>query len=192
MAVEAQSESGTGQNIKGKIIYYGLFALVMGIVSLPLMGVRIKPIMPYMYLLVLHELLAFMFVGHTLFSNIWAMKIRLSPHREAALMARGFLRKMALGITLPTSILVPVFGLMMIEDRWGGLENAPWARDALIGFWLIWLLNIAPDIIRYAHDIQADNPRAGVMWAAARGIASTIITVAIIVVMATKSNIFPA
>ena len=169
-----------------------LFIIVMGIVSTPFFGLRIPPIMPYTWLLVFHELLGFMFVGHTIFSNIWAMRIRMSPHHEAGVMARAFLRKMAFCITMPTSILVPVFGLMMIEDSWGGIYEAPWARDALIGFWLIWLLNIAPDLIRYARDEQAANPRAGVIWAASRGIVSTVITIVIIILMATKSHILPA
>lgn len=169
-----------------------LFLLVMGIVSTPFFGVRIPPILPHMWLLVLHELFGFIFVGHTVFSNIWAMKIRLSPHHEAGVMARAFLRKMAFGITMPTSILVPVLGLMLVEESWGGLDEALWARDALVGFWLIWLLNIAPDLIRYARDEQAAKPRAGVLWAAARGIASTVITVVIIILMVTKTNILPA
>ena len=106
-------------------------------------------------------------------------------------MARAFLRKMAFGITFPTSILVPVFGLMLVEDSWGGLSEAPWARDAYIGFWLIWALNIAPDLIRYARDEQRANPRAGVMWAAIRGTASTVITVVIIILMVVKESILP-
>ena len=106
-------------------------------------------------------------------------------------MARAFLRKMAFGITFPTSILVPIFGLMLVEESWGGLSEAPWARDAYIVFWLIWALNIAPDLIRYARDEQAANPRAGVMWAAIRGIASTVITVVIIILMVVKESILP-
>ncbi len=178
-------------SVQSKLIKYLLFVIIMGIVSAPLLGLRIPPIMPYTWLLVFHELFAFMFVGHTLFSNIWAMRIRLSPHHEAGIMARAFLRKMAFGITLPTSILVPVLGLMLVEDSWGGLEGAPWARDAFIGFWLIWALNIAPDLIRYARDEQAEKPRAGVLWAAARGVTSTVITIVIIILMVTKTNILP-
>ena len=89
-------------------------------------------------------------------------------------------------LNVAASILCPFW------NPWGGLDEALWARDALVGFWLIWLLNIAPDLIRYARDEQAAKPRAGVLWAAARGIVSTVITIVIIILMATKTNILPA
>jgi hypothetical protein len=119
------------------------------------------------------------------------MRIRMSPYHDAGVMARAMLRKMALGITLPTSILVPLFGLMLVEDSWGGLDEARWARDAYILFWIVWAVQIAPDILRYARDVQRANPRAGVMNAAMRGVATTVIIVVNIVLMATKYSILP-
>ncbi|MEC9375841.1 MAG: hypothetical protein VYA80_05655, partial [Pseudomonadota bacterium] len=104
--------SASGANIDlDKIIRYSLFFIVMGLYTLPLPipflgweGLRVMPIPgldSYLFLLVVHEFSGFFFFGHTLFSNIWAMRVRQQGDLETGLMARGMLRLMAMSITLP-------------------------------------------------------------------------------------------
>ena len=85
------------------MIRYSLYFLVMALYTAPLLGV---PVMPpgylrnwehgAIFLLVIHEFSGFIFFGHTLFSNIWAMRIRMTADHATGVMARAMLRKMAL------------------------------------------------------------------------------------------------
>ena len=107
----AAAAGGSGIN-RDKLIRYSLFFIVMGLYTLPLLGVVVNPpsflansATGQLTLLVIHEFSGFIFVGHTFFSNIWAMRIRMNADHKTGVMARAMLRKMALGITMPTSII---------------------------------------------------------------------------------------
>ena len=187
---------GTGIN-RDKLIRYSLFFIVMGLYTLPLLGVVVNPpsflansATGQLTLLVIHEFAGFIFVGHTFFSNIWAMRIRMNADYQTGVMARAMLRKMALGITMPTSIIVPLAGLMLVNGYFSGFEGAPWARDAYIAFWFIAALQLVPDLIRYAVDTHAADPKRDVRQAAYRGMATTFVVIYIIFVMITKVSIF--
>jgi len=178
---------------KDKLIRYSLFFIVMGIYTIPFFGVAVpappwfnQPGAGFYTLLFIHEFGGFIFFGHTFFSNIWAMKIRMKGDHATGVMARAMLRKMALGITGTTSIIVPLAGLMLTESFFGGFLNNPWAVDAYIAFWIMAALQLVPDIIRYAVDTHAANPKRDVKQAAIRGIGSTFLTIYIIWCMVTK------
>jgi hypothetical protein len=185
---------------KDKIIRYSLFFIVMALYTLPLPipllgweGVKVMPIPgldSYLFLLVVHEFSGFLFFGHTLFSNIWAMRVRTAGDAQTGIMARGMLRLMAMSITLPTSILTPLAGLMLVNKYFGGLANAPWALHAYVAFWIMAGLQLVPDIIRYAVDTHAADPKRDVKQAALRGIGSTFLTFYIIWCMVTKTTAF--
>jgi hypothetical protein len=197
---EATTRTDTSGISKDKVIRYSLFFIVMGLYTLPLPipllgweGVTVMPIPgldSYLFLLVVHEFSGFLFFGHTLFSNIWAMRVRSVGDRETGVMARSMLRFMALSITLPTSIITPLAGLMLVNKYFGGLANAPWALHAYIAFWLMAILQLVPDIIRYAVDTHAGDPKRDVKQAAIRGIGSTFLTFYIIWCMVTKMTAF--
>jgi hypothetical protein len=110
--------------ISDKAIKTGIYLVLMGVMALPLFGFRVPKLLPSVWLLLIHEFSGFIFVGHTVFSNIWSMRIRQTQNAEVGIWARAFIRKMALMITLPTTIITPLAGLMLIED-WGGLKAAP-------------------------------------------------------------------
>jgi hypothetical protein len=196
---EAAQTSESGIN-KDKLIRYSLFFIVMALYTLPLPipfigwdGIKVMPVPGldgYLFLLVIHEFSGFMFFGHTLFSNIWAMRVRTIGDRETGVMARGMLRIMALSITMPTSILTPLAGLMLVNKYFGGFENAPWALHAYVAFWIMAVQQLVPDIIRYAVDTHKDDPNRDVKQAAIRGIASTFLTFYIIWCMVTKTTAF--
>jgi len=179
---------------KDNIIRYSLFFIIMGLYTLPFLGVNI-PAPPgldnsyagQMTLLVIHEFAGFIFFGHTFFSNVWAMRVRMVGDEKTGVMARGMLRLMALSITAPTSIIVPLAGLMLVNSYFGGFLNNPWAVDAYIAFWLMAALQLVPDIIRYAVDTHAADPKRDVKQAAIRGIGSTFLTIYIIWCMITKT-----
>ena len=183
-----------------KIIRYSLFFIVMGLYTLPLPlpfigweGWKMQapafldnPIL----LLAVHEFSGFLFFGHTLFSNIWAMRVRMVGDKETGVMARAMLRVMALSITLPTSILTPLFGVWLLNGYFGGFEAAPWALHAYVAFWLMAALQLVPDLIRYAVDTHKADPKRDVKGAALRGVASTFLTFYIIWCMVTKMTAF--
>jgi len=178
---------------KDKTIRYSLFFIVMGLYTLPFFGVAIPappglntPGAGFYTLLFIHEFAGFVFFGHTFFSNVWAMRVRMVGDNETGIMARAMLRMMAMSITAPTSIIVPLAGLMLVETFFGGFFANPWAVDAYIAFWLMAALQLVPDIIRYAVDTHAASPKRDVKQAAIRGIGSTFLTVYIIWCMVTK------
>jgi hypothetical protein len=200
MSDAAVSTSGPATGNMDKIIRYGLFFIVMVLYTLPIPipalgweGVKVMPIPGldgYLFLLVVHEFSGFFFFGHTLFSNIWAMRVRQAGDHATGIMARGMLRIMAMSITLPTSIITPLFGLMLVNKYFGGLANAPWALHAYVAFWLMAGLQLVPDLIRYAVDKHANDPKRDVKQAALRGVGSTLLTFYIIWCMVTKSTAF--
>jgi len=197
-SVAAQGTPNPGAS--DKIIRYSLFAVVTLLYTLPIPlpfigweGVKVMPIPgldSYLFLLVVHEFSGFLFFGHTLFSNIWAMRVRMIGDQDTGIMARAMLRVMALSITMPTSILTPLAGLMLVNKYFGGFANAPWALHAYIAFWIMAVLQLIPDIIRYAVDTHKADPKRDVKGAAIRGIISTLLTFYIIWCMVTKSTAF--
>ena len=100
----------------------------------------------YLFLLVVHEFSGFLFFGHTLFSNIWAMRVRSVGDHATGVMARGMLRLMAMSITAPTSIITPLAGVMLVNKYFGGFQNAPWALHAYVAFWIMAALQLVPDV----------------------------------------------
>ena len=71
-----------------------LYFLLIFIMALPLFGFRLPKLLPSMWLLVIHEFSGFIFVGHTVFSNTWSMRIRQTQGIEAGIWARGFTHKL--------------------------------------------------------------------------------------------------
>ncbi|MEJ2138468.1 MAG: hypothetical protein P8Y61_03285 [Gammaproteobacteria bacterium] len=201
MSEAAATDSAvTGGLNKDKVIRYSLFAIVMALYTLPMPipllgweGVKVMPIPgldSYLFLLVVHEFSGFLFFGHTLFSNIWAMRVRSVGDRDTGIMARAMLRVMALSITAPTSIITPLAGVMLVNKYFGGFANAPWALHAYVAFWIMAALQLVPDIIRYAVDTHKNDPKRDVKQAAMRGIISTFLTFYIIWCMVTKTTAF--
>jgi hypothetical protein len=196
----ATDSAVTGGLNKDKIIRYSLFVIVMTLYTLPMPipllgweGVKVMPIPgldSYLFLLVVHEFSGFLFFGHTLFSNIWAMRVRSVGDRDTGIMARAMLRVMALSITAPTSIITPLAGVMLVNKYFGGFANAPWALHAYVAFWIMAALQLVPDIIRYAVDTHKNDPKRDVKQAAIRGIISTFLTFYIIWCMVTKTTAF--
>jgi len=174
-----------------KYFWYCVYIVVMVVTAVPLfMEVRLPLILSQTTLLVIHELSGFLFVGHTLFSNIWAMRIRMTQPRETGVWARGFLRKLALGITFPTSIITPLAGLFMMQDGYyGSLKSNPWAWDAYLAFWLMAGISIVPDVIRYGRNRHSADPRHGVMSGAIRGNFGTLMVLYILWCMITKQSL---
>jgi hypothetical protein len=170
-----------------KYFWYLVYVVIMGVSAIPLVDAdfRMPVIMSQMSLLLIHEFSGFLYVGHTFFSNIWAMRIRLTQPEETGIWARGFLRKLALGITFPTSIISPLAGLFLME-YYGGLRANPWAWDAYLAFWLMAGVSIVPDIIRYGRNRNAGDPRHGVLSGALRGNFGTLMVIYILWCMITK------
>ena len=197
----ASTETAAAASIsKDKLIRYSLFVIVMILYTLPMPipflgweGVKVMPIPgldSYLFLLVVHEFSGFLFFGHTLFSNIWAMRVRSVGDHATGVMARGMLRLMAMSITAPTSIITPLAGVMLVNKYFGGFQNAPWALHAYVAFWIMAALQLVPDIIRYAVDTHRNDPKRDVKQAAIRGIISTFLTFYIIWCMVTKTTAF--
>jgi hypothetical protein len=170
-----------------KYFWYFVFVVIMSVSAIPLVDTdfRMPVIMSQVSLLVIHEFSGFLYVGHTFFSNIWAMRIRLTQPQETGVWARGFLRKLALGITFPTSIISPLAGLFLME-YYGGLHANPWAWDAYFAFWLMAGVSIVPDVIRYGRNRHSKNPRHGVVSGAIRGNFGTLMVIYILWCMITK------
>ncbi|MBT8442640.1 MAG: hypothetical protein KJO76_09670 [Gammaproteobacteria bacterium] len=169
-----------------KYFWYLVYAVVMAVTAVPLfVELDVPQVLDRVTLLVIHEFAGFLFVGHTFFSNIWAMRIRMTMGQEAGVWARGFLRKLALSITFPMSIITPGAGLLLMA-YYGGLHNNPWAWDAYLAFWLMAGVSIVPDIIRYGRNRNAGDPRHGVLSGAIRGNFGTLMVIYILWCMITK------
>ena len=172
-----------------KYFWYFIYVVVIAVSAIPLFYDFILPqVWTQTSLLVVHEFAGFMFVGHTLFSNIWAMRIRMTQPEEAGIWARGFLRKLALSITFPMSIISPGAGLLLME-YYGGLSNNPWAWDSYLAFWLMAGVSIVPDVIRYGRNRNAGDPRHGIWSGAIRGNFGTLMVVYILWCMITKGSL---
>ncbi len=174
-----------------RYFWYGIYIVIMVVWALPLFfdWARVPQVFPYMGTLVVHEFAAFIFFGHTFFSNIWAMRLRMTQPEATGIWARAMLRKLAMGVTGTTSIIIPLAGLMLIET-WGGLRNAAWAWDAYFTFWVMAGISLVPDVIRYARNRNADNVKHGMASGAIRGILALVLTVYILFVMITKVSLF--
>lgn len=172
-----------------RFFWYGVWCLIMGVTALPLFGYRVPAMLPYLPLLIIHEFAAFTYVGHTLFSNIWAMRIRMTQPRETGIWARGMLRVMALGITGTTAVIVPLAGLQLV-DYLGGLRMNPWAWDSYFAFWLMAGFSIIPDVIRYGRNRHSDDPGHGVLSGAIRGMLALVIVIYILFCMIAKWSFF--
>jgi hypothetical protein len=168
-----------------RFFWYGVWVLIMAVSALPLFGLRVPAMLPYLPLLIIHEFAAFAYVGHTLFSNIWAMRLRLTQPRETGVWARGMLRVMALSITGPTAVIVPLAGLQLAEHL-GGLALNPWAWDAYFAFWIMAGISIVPDVIRYGRNRNAGDPGHGVLSGAIRGMLALVLVIYILVCMIAK------
>lgn len=174
-----------------RFFWYGVWALVMVVSGLPLLGIlRVPQVFDYLWTLVIHEMAAFLYFGHTFFSNIWSLQIRRTQPREFGVWARSFLRILCLGVTAPTAVIVPLFGLMLIES-WGGLTSAPWAWDAYFVFWLMAGFSIVPDVIRYGRNRNAADPMHGMKSGGIRGMLALVATLYILLYcMVAKGSLF--
>ena len=174
-----------------KYFWYFVYVVIMAVSAIPIfVEIRMPLILSQVSLLVIHEFSGFLFVGHTLFSNIWAMRIRMTQPVETGVWARGFLRKLALSVTFPTSIISPLAGLFLME-YYGGLMANPWAWNAYFAFWLMAGVSIVPDVIRYARNRHSSDPRHGVMSGAIRGNFGTVMVIYILWCMVTKGALIP-
>ena len=175
----------------GRFFWYGVWTLIMVVSALPLLGVlRIPLFLDYTTTLVIHELSAFLYFGHTFFSNIWALLIRKTQPTEVGVWARALLRKLCLGVTGPTAVITPLFGVMLMEN-WGGLVNAPWAWDAYFAFWLMAGFSVVPDVIRYGRNRNSADPKHGLMSGGVRGMLALVLTLYILIYcMIIKGSLF--
>jgi hypothetical protein len=171
-----------------RFFWYAAWVGIMGVTALPLFGYRVPAALPYLPLLIIHEFAAFAYVGHTLFSNIWAMRLRMTQPVETGIWARRMLRVMALSITGPTSVIVPLAGLMLV-DHLGGLALNPWAWDAYFAFWIMAGISIVPDLIRYGRNRNAEDPGHGVASGAIRGMLALVLVIYILVCMIAKTSL---
>ncbi|MBM4197663.1 MAG: hypothetical protein FJ197_11335 [Gammaproteobacteria bacterium] len=172
-----------------RFFWYGVWAAIMAVSALPLGGLRVPAMLDYLPLLIIHEFGAFLYVGHTLFSNIWAMRIRMTQPRDTGVWARGMLRLMALSITGPMAVVVPLAGVQL-ADHLGGLMINPWAWDAYFAFWVMAGISIIPDVIRYGRNRNADDPGHGIASGAVRGLLALVLVIYIMVCMVAKTSLF--
>lgn len=172
----------------GRYFWYGVWCVVVAVGALPLAGVRVPPVASYRPLLVIHEFAAFLFFGHTFFSNIWSLSIRSTQPRATGVWARQFLRRLALGVTMPTSLIVPLAGAMLAEHL-GGLRAIAWAWDAYLAFWIVCAISVVPDVIRYGRNRHADEPMHGMLNGGIRAMIATVLVVFIMYTMAAKQSV---
>lgn len=168
-----------------KLIKLAIYVTLMVVMALPLFGYHVPKLLPSLWLLLIHEFSGIIFVGHTVFSNIWSMRVRQTQPPSVGVWARAFIRKLAFRITLPTTIITPLAGLMLIED-WGGLMQARWAYDAYLCFWIMAGISLWPDLIRLAIDKHAEEATHGMMGGLIRSMVALALTIYILIVMVTK------
>jgi len=171
-----------------KYFWVAVYLLIIFVGALPLFGLRVPQIAPYLPTLIVHEFAAFAFIGHTFFSNIWSLRIRRNLPREIGIWARAHMRILCLSVTGPMAVIVPLTGLMVVEN-WGGLENAPWAWDAYLAFWLICAISVVPDVIRYARNRHSDEPMHGMLNGGIRAMIATVLTFYILIAMIAKVSV---
>lgn len=168
-----------------KYFWFAVYVVIMTVAALPLFGLRIPRLFPYLPLLIVHEFAAFAFVGHTFFSNIWSLRIRKNLPLDFGVWARGQMRILCLSVTGPMAVVTPLTGLMVVEE-WGGLAGAPWAWDAYLAFWLMCAVSVVPDVIRYARNRHADEPMHGMLGGGIRAMIALVLTIYIMVAMIAK------
>ena len=167
-----------------------VWILIAVLTAVPLfIDFHIPLVLSYTSTLVIHEMSGFVFFGHTIFSNIWCMRVRQTQNYEAGYWANQMIRKMAIGITLPTSILTPLAGMMLISSL-GGLRANPWAYEAYLCFWVMAVMQLIPDIIIVWRDKHRTKPTHKMMNGAIRGTVSSVLTIYIIFCMASKKALF--
>lgn len=171
-----------------RFFWYAAWCLIMGVGALPLVGYHVTPVLSYFPLLVIHEFAAFFFFGHTFFSNIWSLVIRTTQPRELGVWARQFLRKLALIVTGPMAVVVPLAGAMLTEHL-GGFRNNPWAWDSYFAFWLMCGVSVVPDVIRYGRNRHGDDPTHGLLNGGIRAMIATVLVFFIMWAMATKQSV---
>ncbi|MDJ0928487.1 MAG: hypothetical protein QNJ73_12690 [Gammaproteobacteria bacterium] len=171
-----------------KYFWFTVYLLIMAVSALPLFGLRIPLVTPYIPTLIVHEFAAFGFVGHTFFSNIWSLRIRKNMPLEFGVWARSHMRILCLSITGPMAFITPFTGLMVVE-RWGGLAGAPWAWDAYLAFWLMCAISVVPDVIRYARNRHADEPMHGMLSGGLRAMIALVLTIYILITMIAKVSL---
>jgi hypothetical protein len=174
-----------------RFFWYGVWALIMVASALPMLGiVRIPRLFGYTTTLIIHELAAFLYFGHTFFSNIWSLLIRRTQPPAVGIWARALLRKLCLGVTAPTAVITPLFGVMLLED-WGGLISVPWAWDAYFAFWLMAGFSIVPDVIRYGRNRNAADAMHGMLSGGIRGMLALVAVLYILLYcMIAKGSLF--
>jgi hypothetical protein len=175
----------------GRFFWYGIWVLIMVVSALPMLDLmQIPRVFGYTTTLVIHELSAFLYFGHTFFSNIWALLIRRTQPTEVGIWARALLRRLCLGVTAPTAVATPLFGVMLIDD-WGGLVNVPWAWDAYFVFWLMAAFSVVPDVIRYGRNRNAGDPKHGLKSGGIRGMLALVAVLYILLYcMIAKGSLF--
>ena len=171
-----------------RFFWYGAWCVIMGVSALPLVGYRVTPVLSYFPLLVIHEFAAFFFFGHTFFSNIWSLVIRTRQPREMGVWARQFLRKLALIVTGPMAVVIPLTGAMVTEQL-GGFRSNPWAWDSYFAFWLMCGVSVVPDVIRYGRNRHADDPTHGLLNGGIRAMIATVLVFYIMWAMVTKQSV---
>lgn len=171
-----------------KYLWFTVYVLIMAVASLPLFGFRIPRVFPYLPLLIIHEFAAFAFVGHTFFSNIWSLRIRSTMPTDFGIWARAHMRILCLSVTGPMAFIVPLTGLMVVEE-WGGLAGAPWAWDSYLAFWIVCAVSVVPDVIRYARNRNADQPMHGMINGGIRAMVATVLVFYIMIAMIAKVSI---
>ncbi len=171
-----------------RFFWYGVWCVIMGVSALPLAGYRVTPVLSYFPLLVIHEFAAFFFFGHTFFSNIWSLVIRTRKPREMGVWARQFLRKLALTVTGPMAVVVPLSGAMLTEHL-GGFRANPWVWDSYFAFWLMCGISVVPDVIRYGRNRHSDDPTHGLLNGGIRAMIATVLVFYVMWTMATKQSV---
>ena len=181
----------------GRAGRYLIYAAIMAIYSLPLLGIPITPPAIVLaspngqtWLRVVHEFAGIIFIGHTVFSNIWVMRARRLVDPITGVQLQRMLRDMALGITVPTSIMVPLMGAMLVDGYFGGFAAAPWAREAYVAFWIMAAIQLVPDCLMLAVSFSEADAASYRRHSAIRGVISTILTIYIVWCMSSKAALF--
>ena len=140
-------------------------------------------IISYFYLFT--NLQHFFSLGTLSFQIFGRCKLDLINQKKRGSGQEDSLEKLAMSVTLTTSIIIPITGLMLIES-WGGLHGAPWAWNAYLAFWLMAAISITPDMIRYGRNRNAEDPKHGMVSGAIRGNVALVLTVYIMCCMILK------
>jgi len=188
MGIQTRAAGAAAERDDARFFWYAVWLVIMVVTGLPLVGFHVPPVLPFVPLLVVHEFAAFFFFGHTFFSNIWSMAIRTTQPRDYGVWARQFLRRLALIVTGPMSVVVPLAGAMLVEQL-GGFRNNPWAWDAYFAFWVMCGVSVVPDVIRYGRNRNADDPTHGLLNGGIRAMIATVLVFFAMWTMMTKQSL---